>query len=174
MSCGGGCGQLPHSIMVRLEAARIAVNAIGVDTTGNPDKFTNMANAVHAFLIAGLGEKGEKALDEHKHEGGTANGSQPQAVFMRNSFLNAPLAGMVTLPERVVDMLEAYGVSAIGGLCQADPSYLGDAGLDVEEQSQVLAELKARGLTMGVDSDQLRQWIKTGEIHGKGEHEEGA
>lgn len=155
---GCGCGGLPASITVRIEAARIAV-AAGVGS--DPATFKRMATEAHSFLIAGLGDAGEKALDEEHQHGET--------VGQRNALLNGPLAALRMLREATIDKIEQTGITQVGALVQwTFDQVIEHAGLTNAEAEILNAELFGRGLHFGMDANELRTWIKQGKQDGKG------
>lgn len=170
MSCGcGGSKTFPLTVLLRMEAARIANSVV---STGNTDNFKRMANEVHSFLIAGLGDAGEKSLDRPEAHPATKPGRDQQSVFLRNSFLNAPVAALLTLPEGMVDTIETcMKVTTIGALAQY---IIPPAGTGLAIKERVEAELGARGLQTGMTVDQLASWIKTGTYEGQRHGEEEA
>ena len=154
---GCGCGGMPASVTLRIEAARLAVSAgVGND----PDNFTRMATAAHSFLIAGLGEAGEKSLDA-QHEHG-------ETVGERNALLNGPLAAFRMLREATIDKIEQAGVTQVGALVQWKfDQVIEHAQLTTAEAEILNAELFGRGLHFGMTGDELRTWIKQGKRDGK-------
>lgn len=151
--CSGCKGKLPNSVLVRMEAARIA--APGAAT---PDELTRRANAVFSFLIAGLGEAGEKSLDAEPERRDVLPGTG--TAEDREAFVNGPLAQLLTVREAVIDALERMGIATVGSLAQAPAVMLKE--LHVNDFTRVDTELRARGLTFDMTTDQLRQWITRG------------
>lgn len=147
MSCG--CGGLPPSVTLRIEAARIAIAGCGSNAA--PARFTELAAAVHAFLIEGTDAK---ALDAKAKTSGPS-------VTERNAFVNGPLATMRMLREATIDKLETAGIMQPGAIVQwSADQVIEHAGLSEHEMEILTAELAGRGLRFGMTTDQVRTWIK--------------
>lgn len=153
---GCGCGGLPASVTLRIEAARIAI------TTGvtSPQTFRDMADAVHGFLTASMEPADLDALDAQHDHGET--------VGERNALLNGPLAAFRMLREATIDKIEQAGVTQVGALVQWKfDQVIEHAQLTTAEAEILNAELFGRGLHFDMTSDELRTWIKQGKRDGK-------
>lgn len=160
---GCGCGGLPPSVTLRIEAARIAIAAGVTNDTGvtSSKTFRDMADAVHRFLTADMEPADLNAMD---YEAKTAG----DAVSARNNFINGPLAGMRMLREATIDKIEQAGVMQVGALVQWKfDQVIEYAQLTTAEAEILNAELLGRGLHFGMTGDELRTWIKQGKRDGK-------
>lgn len=145
---GCGCGGLPPSVTLRIEAARIATACVG--STSAPERFTEFAQAVHAFLAEGTDMT---ALDGKAEIAGSTT--------ERNTFVNGPLATMRMLREATIDKLESAGIDKPGALVQWKFDQVIETAHLTNTEAEILsAELFGRGLHFGMTSDQLRAWIK--------------
>ena len=152
MSCG--CGGLPPSVTLRIEAARLAMSAVG---GGSPKHFRDMADEALSFLTDGLGEGGEAALDERAKKAESSGNT----VHDRNRFINGPLSVMVSLRERAIETLEKMGIHTPGVLLQWDRKPVAEALRQTDMQA-LDAEIKARGLRFGLSPRAMREWITRG------------
>lgn len=145
MSCG--CGGIPPSVSIRIEAARLALNA-------KPDQFDSLAPDVLAFITEGTDLA---ALDTPATP--VAIGDSPEAVTSRNALINAPLQRVGALDRAVVSRLVVAGMHALGALVQADSSHLQEAGLTLQQAAQLALDLRRYGLHLGMSHEQVRDWI---------------
>lgn len=149
MSCGCG-GGLPPSLTLRLEAARLALGAA-------PDKFDELAPKVLAFVTE---DADLAALDRPAEPAATGDG--PEAVTSRNALINAPLQ-RTALHAATVAKLVASGIHLLGALVQVPAAELKPrVGLDEAEIADLGADLARYGLTLGMASEAMRDWIVKG------------
>lgn len=129
--------------------------------TSNVDAVNRLAQAIYSFAIAGLGEGGEKKLDEPQDSITFHELADPARVQARNAVINSPVIVLRALRERHVEAFEAIGLEKIGQLVMHDwtaaegvPSNALSAAIET-----AVSPLRAMGLTYGMTSDQVRGWI---------------
>ncbi|MBA0428523.1 hypothetical protein D7Y53_00990 [Stenotrophomonas maltophilia] len=150
MSCRNG--SFPIAVTLRLEAARLALQA-------KPDDFGALAGEVFAFVTEGVDLS---ALDAPPEP--IAMGDSAEAVTSRNALMNAALSQVGGLPPKIVAVLRTSGVHSLGALVQADPGRLESLVLDVPmcEAGTLVEQLGLYGLRLGMSQDQVREWIVKG------------
>lgn len=151
MSCGCGGFRLPNSILLRMEAAKIAT-AMGATITTISGTLDIMVE-VHKFL---LGDVKEADLDKPCSHG---TGDKADSVRQRQNLIDSPLVVIRSLREPDVELIEqATRAKTIGQLvlCEKPKGMKGDAA------ARALDWLAALGLDMGMTNDELRNWIVTG------------
>lgn len=144
MSCG--CGGLPPSVLIRLEAAKLVPN-------GDVAKATELADFIR-------GTKSDAELDTPpKRASGVTHGATE-----RNAFLMRPTSDL-HCDQAVLGKLAQARIDTIGQLIQWHSHQLREhAGLAPTEIQGVAAELMPHGLRLGLDTDQIRNWILHGSL----------
>lgn len=145
MSCG--CGGLPPSVSLRLEAARLALAA-------DVANFDTLAPKVLAFV-----SDGKDLTDLDTKTMPLAMGDSPEAVTSRNALINSPLQRIGALDRGVVAKLSAAGMHVLGALVQVETDRL---GLTLQEAATLQLGLRKYGLGLGMAADDVRRWIVEG------------
>lgn len=145
MSCG--CGGLPPSVSLRLEAARLA---LAVDVAN----FDTLAPKVLEFV-----SDGKNLADLDSKTMPLAMGDSPEAVTSRNALINSPLQRIGALDRGVVAKLSAAGMHVLGALVQVETDRL---GLTMKEAATLVLGLRKYGLGLGMAADDVRRWIVEG------------
>lgn len=148
MSCG--CGGLPPSVLLRLEALKLA------DRDGKcGEDITKLAETYRVFLTGDLTDAQLNA---------PAPARQQPTSASRNTFLQLPPSNLAC-DQAILGKMAKHGIRSIGTLAQWSAYQLRDhaefAPSDIEAVAQ---ELKPHGLRLGLDSDQLRNWILHGTL----------
>jgi len=151
MSCGcGGKKNLPTSVTLRLEAARLTLAAGG----GN---FAARAAEVYTFVTDGIDVE---ELDESEKLP-IAIGDSAEAITSRNALLNGSLSHMHGLPRKAVAKAMFEKVMTLGALAQWN--YEASARAIGADSARALdTGLRQYGLALGSDQGSLREWVLQG------------
>lgn len=159
MSCG--CGGLPPSITLRLRALELAVQGgsnVQYSWQQSARETIDKAQKLLDFIAP---PEELKALDEAAAKKGSQ--SQDGASRYRNAMLGFVVEAIFPQDPSVVSKLGKAGVNTIGALAQWFPHQLVEhAKMMPSEVESVSAALRTRGLSLGMNSDSLRDWILFG------------
>lgn len=148
MSCG--CGGLPPSMAARLEIARL----IAGSTTND---MIERGNLLWGFVSNGKSDAEIDAAAAKRASGGTSATSRNAVLTQLPSSLN--------LPIDIQGALAAKGIRSIGTMVQWHPhQYRDHAGLSPADIETIGKALEGLGLRLGMDSDQIRNWILHGSL----------
>ena len=148
MSCG--CGGMPVSTALRMKALELADRdgVVGQDIVPLAQRYLD-------FL---RGNKTDEQLDTPPRRTVDATSRA------RNEFLQQP-PNVLACDEAIIAKLEKHGVRQIGSLVQWGQHQLRDhAEFTPSEITAVVQELMPHGLRLGLDTDQLRNWILHGTL----------
>lgn len=148
MSCG--CGGMPPSVLLRLEAAKLCPH--------------DMARAaeIATFLRGDLTEAQLNAPPKRAAD---------TSSRARNDFLQQP-ASWLACDRSVIEKLAKHGVKQIGTLVQWHPHQLRDhAEFEPSDIEAIIRELAPHGLRLGLTANQLRNWILHGTLESHGPSE---
>lgn len=154
MSCG--CGGLPPSVLIRLEAAKLV-----------PNGDVAMASALADFI---RGTRSDAELDAAAQRRGP-----DQTSRARNEFLLQPPNVLACKPV-ILAKLAKHGVATIGTLIQWHAHQLRDHAEfdDPAAVEAVSAELTPHGLRLGMTPDDIRHWILHGPVEAQGARQDRA
>ena len=158
-NCGGN--RLPNSVIVRMEAARLAASMTNAGTTQFGTHFNNVHHAM-------LGDVKEADLDKPKEPAIPPKQAAFGTPEQRQRLLVAPLTILPLLRDEVLEKLENAGVSTVGALAQWTAGQVTHhANISQDDMAKITAELNARHLRSGMSTDQLADWVKHGAKEGK-------
>ena len=155
MSCG--CGGLPPSVLLRLEALKLA------DRDGKiGEDITKLAETYRVFLTGDLTDAQLNAPPKRAAD---------TSSRVRNDFLQQPPSDLAC-DRSVLEKLAKHGVNQIGTLVQWQPHQLRDhAEFEPSDIEAVIRELAPHGLRLGLNAGQLRNWILHGTLESHGPSE---
>lgn len=150
MSCG--CGGLPPSVLIRLEAAKLVPN-------GDVAKASALADFIR-------GTRSDAELDAAAQRRGP-----DQTSRARNEFLLQP-PSVLACQQPILEKLQRHSVTSIGQLVQWHQYQLRDhAEFTPSDITAVVQELMPHGLRLGLDPNQLRNWILHGTLQAQDPNE---
>lgn len=149
MSCGSP--KRHAKLGVRMEVARMVLQAA-------PQDFDTMFPKVITAVCAGID------LDAEDASGAAVlAGESAQAVTGRNALLIAPLESVGGLDRSAVKKCETAGIRSLGALVQMRAfDVMSRAALTQVQETQLGDDLGRYGLTLDMDTNSIRDWIRKG------------